>query len=286
MSYLYNRKGLNRRLFLYLSGWLFCSLAWAAGGEYVEETPSGTIYWSKGLVVAEGKGVTSLNTVNLALSKAMAEKAAIKDARNNLMEVIKIVRLDSAHTVGTLMVQNDKYKEEITALVQKAPPMDIKYKPDSTVEVWVGLKLYGPMADFYIHQVLANPPKSEIPKEEPAKKESKFIVSGVIIDARGLGVKPAFAPKLYDESGKEVWGASQMFRNAIASHGVVMYTKELALAKTHPRAGDTPYVAKAVKALGPEKVDLVLSRTDIQALTSASETQSFFALGRVLILSD
>lgn len=258
----------------------------AAAGDYVEETLEGKIYWSKGLVTAEGKGVTSLNTVNLALSKAMAEKAAIRDARNNLLNIIKLVHLDSANTVGTLMVQNDKYKEEIISLVQKAPPLDIKYKPDSTVEVLVGVKLYGPMADFYLNRVLTNPPKMELTKANAPKVQSKFIISGVIIDARGLGIKPAFAPKIYDENGREFWGASNMFKDAIANHGIVIYTKELAVAKAHPRVGETPYVAKAVRALGPEKVDLILSNTDAQALISASETQSFFAQGRVIILTD
>lgn len=261
------------------------SLVLAGGWEYVEEISGGKIFWSSGLVTAEGKGVTTLNTVNLALSKAMAEKAAIKNARNNLLNVLKYVRLDSANTVGTLMLQNDKYKEEIAALVQKAPPLDIKYRADSSVEVLVEVKLYGPLTDFYLQKVLAGPPRA-MTKKEPSKVESKFIVSGLIIDARGVGAQPAFAPKILDETGKEIWGVSHMIKEVVSSQGTVVYVKNLAFAQTHPRAGEAPYTAKALRAFGPEKTDLVITSTDAQAIVRAAESQPFLAEGRIIILLD
>lgn len=281
------RRSLRLWIFLNLTVLLIIPSALAAEGDYVEDTPTGRIYWSRSLVVAEGKGVASPNTVNLELSKAMAEKAAIKDARINLFNTVRSVRLDAANTVGTFMVQNDKYKDEITALVQKAAPLEIKYKSDSTVQVWVGVKLYGLMADFYFQQAAAaRPPKTEAKKIEPPQAASSFTISGVIIDTRGLRIKPVLVPKVYNESGNEIFGVSPKDKEMIFRQGAVVYVKDLAFAKAHPRAGDSPYVVKAVKASGPEKVDLVISNTDAQTLLSASETQPFLAQGRLIILLD
>lgn len=271
---------------IFLTVCLTATTALAAGYDYVEEISGGKIYWSEGWVTAEGKGVASLNTVNTALSRAMAERAALRDARNNLLNIIKLIRLDSANTVGTLMVQNDKYREEITALVQKASPLSMKYRADSSVEITAGLKLYGPMAEFYLNQVLNPPPKAETVKAETPKAESKPVITGLIIDARGLGVKPAFAPRIYDENGKEIWSASQMQKDAIAADGILIYVKIMNFAKAHPRVGDNPYAVKAMRAMGKEKVDLVLSAADARTLSKASETQPFLKRGRLIILLD
>lgn len=84
--------------------------------------------------------------------------------------------------------------------------------------------------------------------------------SGLIIDASGLGVKPAMAPKILSQDGSEVFGNAIIDPDAAIEKGVAVYVKSLDDAKTMTeRIGDNPYIAKAVDVKGSLKADPVVA---------------------------
>jgi len=46
-------------------------------------------------------------------------------------------------------------------------------------------------------------------------------VSGLIVDARGLGLRPAMAPKVLDQNGQEVYGSKFVSREYAVDIGMV-----------------------------------------------------------------
>ena len=56
-------------------------------------------------------------------------------------------------------------------------------------------------------------------------------VTGLIIDARGLGLRPAMSPKILDQNGSTVYGPGNFTREFAVKFGVAGYSKNLEQAK-------------------------------------------------------
>ena len=90
-------------LFLLWTG-LWPGMVWAGQTEVVELVGNGEINWSQGVILAKGSGAPPKEAKNIAQARLMAERAALSDARRNLVEVLKGVRVDSVTTVENYMV--------------------------------------------------------------------------------------------------------------------------------------------------------------------------------------
>jgi hypothetical protein len=112
------------------------------------------------------------------------------------------------------------------------------------------------------------------------------LYTGLIVDARGLGVKPAMAPKILNEDGKEVYGSAWISRDYAVREGMVGYLKDPVQAQTNPRVTDKPLMVKALRAAGDARVDMVITNADAAMLHNASENLSMLQKCRVIILVD
>jgi hypothetical protein len=108
----------------------------------------------------------------------------------------------------------------------------------------------------------------------------------LVIDSRGLSVRPAMAPKLLDEDGREVYGSAFVSQEWATKYGIVGYVKDLDSAKKNDRVTANPLVVKALKNSGSGESDLVISNADAQALKDVSKNLSFLEQCRVLIVVD
>jgi len=244
---------------------------------------SGKIDWSTGVITAVGIGAPPAQPANAAQARAMAERAAQVVAYRNLLEAIKGVRVDSTTTVENFMVTSDVIKTEVSGIIQGATVMDKKYMSDGSVEVTVGMKLTGALADALIPKT---PPTQPTGFGAPAPAVAGQLYTGLIIDARGLGVRPAMAPKIVNEEGKEVYGSAWINRDWAVREGMVGYQKDPAAAQSNPRVTDKPLMVKALKVSGDARVDLVISNADGSTLHGAGQNMSFLEKCRVVILVD
>ncbi len=243
---------------------------------------SGKIDWTTGVITSVGIGAPPAQPANAAQARAMAERAAQVVAYRNLLEAVKGVRVDSTTTVENFMVTSDVIKTEVSGIIQGAMVMDKKYMSDGSVEVTVGMKLSGALADTLLPKGPATPPAAA-PGTSAAPGQ---LYTGLIVDARGLGVRPAMAPKVMNEDGKEVYGSAWISRDYAVREGMVGYLKDPASAQTNPRVTDKPLMVKAIKASGDARVDTVISNADAAALQSASQNLSMLEKCRVIILVD
>jgi hypothetical protein len=243
---------------------------------------SGKIDWTTQVITSVGIGAPPAQPANAAQARAMAERAAQVVAYRNLLEAVKGVRIDSTTTVENFMVTSDVIRTQVSGFVQGAMVMDKKYMSDGSVEVTVGMKLTGALADSLLPKTPAAPPTGIV--ATPGVAGQAF--TGLIVDARGLGVKPAMAPKVLNEDGKEVYGSAWINRDWAVREGMAGYLKDPLQAQQNPRVTDKPLLVKAIKASGDARVDLVISNADAAMLQGAAQNLSFLEKCKVIILVD
>jgi hypothetical protein len=244
---------------------------------------TGKVDWTTNVITAVGIGAPPAQPANAAQARAMAERAAQVVAYRNLLEAVKGVRVDSTTTVENFMVTSDAIKTEVSGFIQGATIMDKKYMSDGSVEVTVGMKLTGALADALLPKGVTPPGVTASPAGAAATGQ---VYTGLIVDARGLGVRPAMAPKILNEDGKEVYGSAWINRDWAVREGMAGYLKDPAAAQANPRVTDKPLMVKALKASGDGRVDMVISNADAANLQSATQNLSMLEKCRVIVLVD
>ncbi len=259
------------------------AMVWAQG-EVVQQFDQGSINWSTGKVVAVGIGAPPSKPANMAQARAMARRAAITVARRNLLEISQGVQVDSMTLVKDFTVRSDIIRTSVQGVVRNAQVIDTAYMSDGSVEVTMVMSLGGEFANV----ILPPPPVGTVFPLPPPGTEmpASQVYTGMVVDARGLGARPAMAPKIVDESGKEIYGSAMVNREFAVQQGMVGYAKDLSAAQGNNRVTDRPVTIKALRTSGAAKVDVVISDSDAAKLTSAAENLSFLQKCRVMVVLD
>ena len=252
----------------------------------VEQTvgPSGKMDWTTGVITAVGIGAPPAQPGNAAQARAMAERAAQVVAYRNLLEAMRGVRVDGNSTVENFMVTSDVIRTEVSGFIQGATIMDKKYMSDGSVEVTIGMRMSGALADALLPKTSPALLTGLTGTAAPAAPGQLY--TGLIVDARGLGVKPAMAPRILNEDGKEVYGSALINREYAVREGMVGYLKDPVQAQANPRVTSKPLMIKALKVSGDARVDMVITNADAAMLQSASDNLSMLQKCRVIILVD
>ncbi len=141
--------------------------------DVVDELPKGSINWSKGTVTAKGSGVAPSGAVNPSQARLLAERAAISDARRNLLETVGEVRVDASSTVSSMMTKNDVITSRISGIVKGSAVISKRFLDDGTVEVTVEMPITGAFLDVMLTEVKAAPSITmTIPLPKPVKKDT------------------------------------------------------------------------------------------------------------------
>jgi len=271
-------------LLVLMSGMAFAQLQGTVKDVIDPVGSTGKVDWTTGVITAVGIGAPPAQPANAGQARAMAERAAQVVALRNLLEAVKGVRVDSTTLVENFMVTSDMIRTEVSGFVQGATVMDKKYMSDGSVEVTVGMKLTGALADALLTKTPPTPPTGLTGTLAPGTPGQVY--TGLIVDARGLGVRPAMAPKILNEEGKEAYGSAWVNRDYAVREGMVGYLKDPVAAQTNPRVTDKPLMVKALKVSGDGRVDLVVANADAAMLHGAAQNLSFLEKCRVIILVD
>jgi hypothetical protein len=110
------------------------------------------------------------------------------------------------------------------------------------------------------------------------------IATGVVLDGRGLGLKPALLPKIMDAQGQEIYVGQIVTRTNAVEQGVAGYAKDVNAAANNFRVTDNPAVIKGLQASGPSRTDVVVGQADAQMLRQLSSKGDFLQYCRVIIV--
>ncbi len=225
----------------------------------------------------------------MAQARAMARRAAITVARRNLLEITQGVQVDSMTLAKDFIIKSDIIRTSVQGVVRNAQVVDTAYMSDGSVEITMVMSMSGEFANV----ILPPPPLGTEGPIPPGPMplpgtglSGSQVFTGLVIDARGLEARPAMAPKVLDESGKEIYGSAMVNREFAVQQGMVGYAKDLTAAQGNNRVTDNPLTVKAMKMSGPAKVDIVISNSDSARLLSAAENLSFLQKCRVMVVLD
>ena len=128
------------------------------------------------------------------------------------------------------------------------------------------------------------PSKPVPPQEQPTVEFKGGTATGLVIDGRGLGLRPALLPKIVDGQGQEIYVGQVVTRTNAVEQGVAGYAKDVNAAANNFRVTDNPAVLKGLRASGTSKTDIVLGQADAQALRQLSSKGDFLQYCRVIIV--
>jgi hypothetical protein len=117
-------------------------------------------------------------------------------------------------------------------------------------------------------------------------QQATGVLTGLVVDARGLAARPAMAPKITDEAGQEVYGSAFVSREYAVQQGMSGYGKDLETSKQNQRVADNPLTVRGLRSDGPGRSDIVISNAEAAKLRNASEHLSFLKKCRVMIVVD
>ena len=309
---------MKMRKVLLLSIFVVLVCSGMALSQYVNQNigSAGAVDWSSQVIRATGIGAPNPNMPQAA-QRAGAIEAAKRVALRNLLETVQGMSLTSETTIRNAMVENDVINTRVQGVVRNFTVEDTKYMSTGDIEVTVSMPITGALLDAVLPQQMGGTPIQAgaagqgaygqlWPVNKPVPEGYKLIApidpsqgpasttmqsgggvfTGLIVDAKGLGVRPAMAPKLVDETGQEVYGSKYVSREWAVQIGMVGYDKDVSRARSNDRVTDNPLVVKAIKTSGANKADIVISNNDAAAVRNAAANQNFLDKCKVMFIVD
>ncbi len=242
-----------------------------------------SIDWTNQTIQATGIGITGG-----AGGRPGQIRAAELDALRQILETIKGMRLNSETTVENFMMSSDIIRTRVEGTVKNFRRVgDPVYLSNGDIEVTVEMDLRGTgkFYDIVMPGPASIPPTPISPRSGTAISNTK-IYTGLIVDARGLGLRPAIAPNIYSSSGDEVYGSRYVDRQWAIEQGMVSYAKDPDKARGDERVTPSPLFVKAQKATGANRTDVVITDQDALTLHQVADNLKFLQECRVIILVD
>lgn len=251
--------------------------------EVIELKENGSINWSRGVVQAKGIGIPPAK-----MSKdSDARTVALTDAKLNafriILEIIKELRISGTNVVGDYAIHDPAIISKIENMVKNAKVVKKEYLTDGTVKIIMEMNLRGGFAQLVL-------PKNIKPLDSitlvTMNKTSSPVFTGLVVDAKGLGIRPVMVPRILDENNQEVYGSAFVSREYAVQQGMSGYARNLKEILDNQRVSDHPLVVKGLKKLEPGCSEIVISNADASKLRSASESLYFMKKCRVIIVID
>lgn len=324
--------------------------AWAERGEVIETVGNGVIDWSRGILMARGSGAPPREARNIAQARLMTERAALTDARRNLLEVLKGVRVDSSTLVENFMVKDDQIRLQAEGFIQGSVEVRRfrKYLSDGAIEITVAVDLAGDFLSLMLQSAaearkgmekppppaVMEPPRAPLegkpapspspppaapppaaavlekkpepppqpavsvpekkpePPPAPARVPEKPLprpadlppFTGVVLDARGLGMKPALMIRVLDEGGMELYRGQYVPQEKAAQNGLALFSRDLTAAQTNPRVGKNPLTVKGSKVNPANPSDIILAEENARKMAPYAQKGTFLEDCRVMVV--
>ena len=261
---------------------------------------NGSVNYGDRTIQAIGIGFIPENVINAGQARRAAMRIAKQDALRQLIEIVNGVNVTSETTVSGAMF-DDVIKTQVQGAIRGARRVgDPKYLSDTSVEVTYEVKMADisrvllPMADkaptltFEDVSVggAATPGASSDQGSNTDSGPTSGGVTGIIIDGKGLGLRPAMSPRIMNQSGSVVYGPGHYSRDYAASNGVVGYAKSLEQAKADPRVQGNPLVIRGSSVSGSSAADLVVSNVDAGKIARADGSAGLLGNCRVMFVLD
>lgn len=244
----------------------------------------GHIDWVKRTVVVTGIGAPSPN-MPIAAARPNALRAAQMTALRNALEIVKGITISSSTTVQDRTVESDVITTGIDGFLkgfeQQGKP---KYMSDGTAELVIEVPIDGDLANTLLPETITDTPSITKTLKATNKKPS---FSGIIINCTGQKLIPSMMPCIFDEEGKEVYGATTISRSSALKWGVAGYASTLDSAKLAiDRIGGDPMIIRSAKVTGKNRSDVVISKKDAGTIRNNPANYAILEQCKIILIVD
>ncbi len=214
----------------------------------------GEIDWTNGFIRAKGYGFMDPKKPK-GQARLLAERAAVVDARRNLLEIVKGVHITSETVVEDYMTSSDIIVQRVQGLVKNARVIGKpKYYKDGRVEVWVEMRL-----DELAKNLPAKKPVVSMPKEEP--------FDGSVIVKTPEGMKACMYPRILDENGNVLFDA--------AEHQVAKDMWSKAIKYVKGKVQTLPGGRIVIEAAQTKGCDIIVKKKDVEKVHKLKKWASY-----------
>ena len=246
----------------------------------------GKVDWDGNIIQVTGVGSAPESVTRPDIRHQIARRTAMLDGYRNMLELVKGINIDSSTTVSTLStpgtsMYSDTITSNINGVVRGARVISEKQNDDGSYSVTLAIKLFGAGS---VAAAVVQPnqptafPEPTAATATPAKAvtdENLNMVTGVIVDARGLGLKRCMSPRIYDTTGRLVYGDKFVSYDFVVKYGMASYqTADKISSGLLTRAGERPLTIKAVE-LKNFNSDIVVSVADADKMLQANKYGNF-----------
>ncbi len=289
---------------------LFSILMLSAAGVFAADSQTD---WGTGTIRVTGAGIPPAYTVSPVQARLMARRAAQADAQRQLLETVNGVQVDADTTVENMMLTSDVIHTHVNGIIRGARIVDEKYA-DGAYFVTMEISMFGasnsiasavfdkaaPVESFPKPVAAVEPsvpsvsvtvdvtpgvpslPKAPADTVVPAVSGGKAMgnVTGLIVDCRGLGLKPVMSPVIKNADGTPIYGHKNLDSKFVIANGMASYSSDPG---NTSRAGSNPLLVRAV-SLDNHNSYPVLSVADANLVLMENNATGFLDKTNVVFL--
>lgn len=190
-------------------------------------------------------GAASANATTIGKKKLQARRAAILNGYRALLEEVHGISIDGKSTVQDLAFASETTNAQVQGVVKGAHIVSERWiAEDENYEVVMSVPIYGISGSIASAVIPKNETKENFPTPVTNPNVSvNGTYTGLVIDCRGLGLKPVMSPVIKDTNGTPIYGHKNLDYNKVVSNGMAGYSHSI---NSYDRAGNNPLVIKAV----------------------------------------
>ena len=257
------------------------------------------INWNSNTITAIGIGSAPASMTG-GQANALARRAAIVDAYRSLVGIVYGVELENHTTVQQLAVKKDTIKTAISGAINNARITDEEQLDDGNYQVTLCMPIFGQRNSLAsalwqdqpsLPPVIQNypvaptvPAVTEAPvavataaattsSTTAAPTPATGVITGLVIDCRGLGLERAMAPNILDDSGRTIYNSKNVDASAIVKNGLASYSKSDTPSNID-YAGANPLIIKAVSLIDFNR-NPVVSKADGDKILASNQKYDF-----------
>lgn len=139
---------------------------------------------------------------------------------------------------------------------------------------------------IWLARLAPPPPTLQIASLQPAAAaKGASAHTGMVIDARGLGMRSCMSPVILDTSGRQIYPDPNHLPTVdyIQEYGIADFVK---MEQQSQRAGDNPLYVRPLRVQGAAKDTVIISTSDAARVLEAERQSGFLKRWRVVFLVD
>lgn len=242
--------------------------------------------WVEGKIKAFGESVIAVDEsgqpfdieterpLSISDSRIIAEQRAREKALHEAINIISELQVDSQYKMKDLVRNDPVVRENITRVIDEYS----KYRdrPSGYLKSSCELEInYG----YLLTAINYSFPADSFPLRDDIEISTNY--TSVIIDVRGLGIKPMLLPSVLNENGLEVYSKNFVIPSEAVRFNIVSYTRSEKDALKHKKAGKHPFFCAALKNLNGNPV---ISDNDIKKIFSSKKNIEYLRKCRVIFI--